>query len=287
MIYQQLQKNPLRTKLRPLSRVTQKGSAQLSLRTSFLTSTSGLILALTLSFFLPGQASASDGPGAASLGAQAARQAESWYFGLSMGSRGVSYIQGKDKFWIYSSMSNYNLKSGAFRGFGHYEFGGAWRLVDLPWFGAWAGAGLLLSGQAGFTGGLRGLAGAAFHFGDTWFFRPGVNLSIGGALGPWHSAALLTPIDAFVEAGWSYLGFQPFIRSAVGVDPWAGALPTHRAELSIGFTFTWADSTTDKVREKLKLPKPPSSPIGPDSVASHTHPYQEAQPPAFRPVFDR
>lgn len=201
----------------------------------------------------PSTAHASDALGSAALGGMAARQADAWHFGLAAGSRGISYSQGSKGSWVFTAASNYSLDGGSFSGFGHYEGGMAWRLVDLPWFTTWAGASILLSAHAGFSGGLRGLAGAAFHIGDTWFFRPGVNLSVGGAFSPWYDAALLTPVDVFVEAGWNWLGFQPFIRASAGVDPWSGALPTPRAELMLGFAFTWREV---EIKEKLQKADP-------------------------------
>lgn len=206
-----------------------------------------LIAATTiiLSSFAATPARASDALGAASIGAQASRRAESWYFGSTIGTRGISYAQGKGSVWYFGSGNGFALRQGAFGGFTSYELGLAKRLVDQRWATVWAGGSVLGSARAGLSIGARGIAGAALHFGNEWFVRPGVTLSFGGAAGTTGSA-LLTPADAFVEAGWHYAGFQPYVRAAVGVDPFAGVLPTWRAEVSIGFAFTW---TAEVARE--------------------------------------
>lgn len=227
------------------------GMSSSSSRTRRLSSLCVPLVTSLILLLLPHSARGSDSLGAAALGAQAARGSESWHFGATMGTRGISYTQGNGGRWVFGAGNGYALGTGSFNGFSNYEIGIGWRLIDKPWANVWAGGSVLGSARAGLTVGARGFAGAALHFGDTWFVRPGVTVSLGGAVGPWHGAALLTPADAFVETGWHYMGFQPYVRAAVGVDPFAGVLPTMRAELSIGFAFTWSEETARQAKELL------------------------------------
>ena len=100
----------------------------------------------------------------------------------------------------------------------------------------WAAGSAIIAPLGGDSGGGRLAAGIAARFGNRWFIRPGAGLAF-GILGSRLPPTFLLPLEASLEAGYTWPFLSPYLRVSGGLDPIAKELPTARWAVCLGLSI--------------------------------------------------
>jgi hypothetical protein len=116
------------------------------------------------------------------------------------------------------------------------EVGGGLRFQPVGPLRVWLSGSALVAPVGGEAGGGRLAAGVAARFGQRWFIRPGLGISL-GVVGSPEGRTFLLPIEGSLEAGYTWDFVSVYLRGALGLDPLSGPLVTARGAVSLGLSI--------------------------------------------------